>query len=113
MTELGGAEPARGNPQPVELDLGDGRSIFVVAHTDHGLREVAATRFSAEDFVASLGEFAQLVSGAVKAASPDRVKLEFGAQVKIAAGKATAMLVDLDGRCDLKVTLDWGAADGG
>lgn len=107
MTEISSEEPSPISFDPVELDLGDGRSILFIPSHVGGMQEVVSKKYSAEEFVDSLSRFANLVSEAVKSATPQRVKLEFGAQLTIKSGKVSAVLVDMAGQCDLKVTLEW------
>ena len=91
-----------------EVVLPNGVSIGVEAVRGRGARDVSSGgSFDFDQVSAALTGLAQVAKDAIEKAAPDTASVEFGMDLKVEAGKLTALLVSGSGSASLKVTLGW------
>ena len=63
--------------------------------------------FKLDDFVSTIGHFANLVYDKIAKTHPSNFKLEFGVEVGIESGKLISIITKASGKGNLKATLEW------
>ncbi len=88
--------------------LPNGVTIAVEAVQGRGASDVSAGgSFDFEQVGAALSGLAQVAKDAIEKVKPDSATVELGMDLKVEAGKLTALLVSGSGSASLKVTLGW------
>lgn len=88
--------------------LPNGVTIGVEVVRGAGARDVSAGgSFDFGQVGAALSGLALVARDAIERAAPDSATVEFGMDLKVEAGKLTALLVSGSGSASLKVTLGW------
>lgn len=97
----------------VEIELPDGRSIWVSVAAPGGIRDVGARDIvNKVSRVLGFHEAVEWIGSNLSAATatlrPDRVSVEFGMELAYGKGGLIAAIGGVSGKTSIKVTLGWG-----
>ena len=96
----------------VKALLADGTSISIQATSLGGEERVAFGIPPFKEVTDTVEALANAIVTTLKKVKPRAASVEFGVQVGIESGKLTALLVKGTGNANLKITLEWGEANG-
>jgi hypothetical protein len=105
MDEYENDQPSRRVPATI------GNHTILIEMTSDDEEEVAGRSLHFADFTETLSTVANGITNALGAGlhkvKPDKVTLELGCEIGVAAGQLTAVLVKGTAKANIKVTLEW------
>src|SRR5438132_12066625 len=96
----------------VEAQLKDGPIIRIQATSLGGQERVGIGLPSFQEVTDAVEGIAKSVMTTLEKVKPRRAIVEFGLEIGLESGKLTAIIVKGSGTANLKITLEWGEANG-
>ncbi len=96
----------------VEAQLKDGPIIRIQATSLGGQEPVGIGLPSFQEVTDAVEGIAKSVMTTLEKVKPRRATVEFGLEIGLESGKLTAIIVKGSGTANLKITLEWGKANG-
>jgi hypothetical protein len=98
------AERSRVIPVQVKENV----TVLIEARAISGEQEVSTTLFDFQGVADTIEAITESLAATIQKVQPKKATVEFGVEVAVKSGKLTALIVEGEGKGNLKITLEWG-----
>lgn len=92
----------------ISVKVKENVTMLVEARSFGGEREVSDQIFDFQSVADTIEAVTESIAATISKVKPKKATVEFGVEVRVKSGKLTALIVEGEGKGNLKITLEWG-----
>lgn len=92
----------------ISVKVKENVTVLVEARALGGEQEVSGTLFDFQNVADTIEAITESIATTIQKVQPKKATVEFGVEVAVKSGKLTALIVEGEGKGNLKITLEWG-----
>ncbi|MEG3439686.1 CU044_2847 family protein [Pannus brasiliensis CCIBt3594] len=92
----------------IPVKVNENVTVLVETRDLGGEEEVSGNLFDFQDVADTIEAITQSIAATIEKVKPKKATVEFGVEVAVKSGKLTALIVEGQGKGNLKITLEWG-----
>ena len=92
----------------ISVKVKENVTVLVEARSFGGEREVSDQLFDFQSVADTIEAITESIAATINKVKPKKATVEFGVEVRVKSGKLTALIVEGEGKGNLKIALEWG-----
>lgn len=92
----------------ISVKVKENVTVLVEARSLGGEQEVSDKLFDFQSVADAIEAITESIAATINKVQPKKATIEFGVEVTVKSGKLTALIVEGEGKGNLKITLEWG-----